>query len=238
MEVSSSKKILILDDDPDINLYLNAVLTKQGYEVKYCETPKDFFKTMMEFGPNLCIVDLNLGEYEGFGFEVVKLIRKKIGKEIYLLVMSRRSTNEDIEKALSCGGNDYIKKPIDDLTLFTKINAMFGNIHDERTALPYHDVNKLQGDCFIHFPIKIHSMTEGSLIFFSEHYIARNSYIEFTGPLAAYLNDGNLSMKCMVRNVNLARDLGGYLLSSEFDETDHEVHKKIRKLLLGINPLP
>jgi DNA-binding response OmpR family regulator len=236
-EASINKKILILDDDEDILLYLSKILKKNKYEVEFTTDSKNFINHLLNFGPHLCLVDINLDEHEGLGFEIIKLIRRKVGPELLMVAMSRRDSYEDIEYALQCGANDYINKPIDDLTLLSKLNALFHRIHADETAMPYHAISASQGDCTFSFPLSIHSLTEKEIIIYSHHYIAKNTYIEVSGPIIDKLLSMGAKLKCPIKEVSKDPELSGYLLHAEIDETNDELQKRSRQLLLDLTPI-
>jgi len=236
-EKTKTKKILILDDDEDILLYLSQILKKNKFEVAYTTDSKDFINMLTTEGPHLCIIDINLGEGEGLGFEIIKLIRRKVGPELFMIAMSRRDSYEDIETALKSGANDYINKPIDDLTLLSKLNAMFHKIHAEETSLPYHAISTTQGECSFDFPLSVHSLGEKEIIIYSHHYIAKSTYIEIRGPIIDQLLSMGATLKCPIKEVSKDPELSGYLLHAELDETNPELRRKARQLLLGLTPV-
>ena len=69
MEAGRTRKILIVDDDPEIVDSLSLVLTKEGYEIVSANNPKEGLEKVHSERPDLAIVDVMMPEgTEGFHF--------------------------------------------------------------------------------------------------------------------------------------------------------------------------
>lgn len=125
METSiiKSKKpyILTIDDDPDFNGLLELMLNKLQVSVVITSVPDTFFKTIVESRPRLCLVDINLGQNYGAGFELIKLLRKEKFNDIPIIVVSSMKSKEDIQRAIDLGATDYMTKPIEKVILAEKV---------------------------------------------------------------------------------------------------------------------
>lgn len=224
------KRILTIDDDEDINQLVKIILNKNGYEVETSSEIEDFFRKVVEFKPHLCIVDLNLGDHEGFGYNIIELMRKKIGKEVIIIIMSRRNSAEDITRALECGANDYIQKPIDEQIIISKLDVFLGN-EESTLNLPFYAVATGDRECYFQFPLNIYSMTEETITIYSNNYIAKGSLIE--------LNNSFLDSRSFtVSNVILDREKGGYFIEVSIDAIDHEdLLPTVRKIMMKSSPI-
>lgn len=74
-KIMSKKKILVVDDDPDVLEQLNLVLTGQGFEVASAASQKEAEEVIMGFQPDLAIVDLMM-EQPDSGFVLCHHLRK------------------------------------------------------------------------------------------------------------------------------------------------------------------
>lgn len=113
------KRILCIDDDPDVLELLKLILVDEGYDVFCTTSPINIFELIQEFKPDLILLDINLGQYNGL--EICKTMRSYIRTgEIAILIIS---SDEAIENAVEYfGATDIILKPFDSKLLIDKIN--------------------------------------------------------------------------------------------------------------------
>ena len=226
----TANTILTIDDDKDINSLISVMLKKNGMNVVTCSDIKDFFQKVVEVKPNLCLVDLNLGDYEGFGFGIISSIRKKIGNDMIIIVMSRRSSRTDINRALEAGANDYIQKPLDENILVSKLNV-FLNTKSSDTKFPKRAVPSDTGECYFEVPMNITSLNESQIFLYSRSYIAK-------GSLVSLHSEFFKGHKFGVQSVTLDRELGGYILEIHINNNDHQhILPEIRRLMLLSSPI-
>ena len=107
-----TRKVLIVDDDPAIVKLLSAFFRKTGaYEIA---TATDGFEAGIQiaaFCPELVILDLMMPNIDGF--KVCKRIKASPKtREILVVVLTGFATPENIQKALQCGANCCLEKPI------------------------------------------------------------------------------------------------------------------------------
>lgn len=118
--------VICLDDDTDFLNLLQVHLKKLGLNPIINSDVQLLAQSLAEYEPKLIILDLNIGDNDGMGFNILKSIRnnEKLEK-IPILILSRRSSPADIDKALSLGANEYMQKPIDQLSLALKLSGIF-----------------------------------------------------------------------------------------------------------------
>ncbi|MFH1653661.1 MAG: response regulator transcription factor [Pseudomonadota bacterium] len=111
-----AKKILVVEDEILLLEMMKDRLKFKGYEVLIADNGKDgAFKAISE-GPDLIIADLLMPEIDGM--QMIKIIRSDSNlKKVPIIVISALGRDEDVEKAIAAGANDYIVKPysVDDL---------------------------------------------------------------------------------------------------------------------------
>ena len=105
-------KILTVDDDVSFNKLMAAYLKKLKFKYIITSTSEEFLTTLKEKPPHLCFVDLNMDNRSGVGFQLIQAVRNKLGPDLPIIVLSSRSSSEDIDKAFECGASDYLPKPI------------------------------------------------------------------------------------------------------------------------------
>ena len=111
------KRVLLIDDDKAILEALETVLTDQKYLVKTALTPKDIDSDIENFDPDLIMLDINLGSFNGLQI-CKKLKANPETKDIPVIILS---SDDSIFDAIQIfGADDIILKPVDlDLLLQT-----------------------------------------------------------------------------------------------------------------------
>jgi DNA-binding response OmpR family regulator len=107
------KRILIVEDDPDISEVSKLILQDEGYDVNTCPSGSAVHKKL-EFHPDLILLDINLPGLSGE--KICQYLKSQIGlKQIPVILMS---ANMDIRQlADECGADGIVKKPFDLATL-------------------------------------------------------------------------------------------------------------------------
>lgn len=100
-------KILLIEDDKDLQEGLRFSLEMDGYEVDSVGTRKDGEILIHKNDYELIIMDCNLPD--GNGFEICRRIRSK--SQIPILMLTARDTEMDEVQALQSGVDDYMRKP-------------------------------------------------------------------------------------------------------------------------------
>lgn len=116
-------RILIVDDDPQIQDMLVVVLAKNGFKT---ETAGDGFEAgvkLMSFKPGLIILDLFMPWMDGF--EVCKRIKgDKTIAHTKILAITGYDTPENRNRILAMGADYYMAKPLDRKALLEKITTL------------------------------------------------------------------------------------------------------------------
>lgn len=109
----SSKKIIIIEDNP-VNLKLaKDILEAEGYEVFSAIDGISGFKLALEKYKeiNLVLLDLKLPDINGI--EIIKKLKsEKKTRNIPIIVISAHAMEADIKNSMDAGSADYITKPI------------------------------------------------------------------------------------------------------------------------------
>jgi two-component system phosphate regulon response regulator OmpR len=116
----SQTKILIIDDDTELNDLLREFLESQGASVETADRPSTGLKKLKDFHPDVVVQDVMLPEMDGF--EVVKKIRETSNVPIVMLT-ARGDVNDRIT-GLETGADDYLSKPFDVRELWTRIQVV------------------------------------------------------------------------------------------------------------------
>lgn len=111
--------ILIIDDEVQIRHLLEITLSANGYRIAEASTGKEGLARAAMGQPALIILDLGLPDMEGL--KVLEKLREWFQKPI--IILSVRSSEDDIVKALDSGANDYLTKPFRTGELLARIRA-------------------------------------------------------------------------------------------------------------------
>lgn len=109
-------RILIIEDDKDINKIMFGLLTKNGYEVERAYNGKEALPKIKSI-PDLILMDLMLPDTTG------EELLKSVPVGIPVIAVSARSTVDDKVDLLSLGCVDYITKPFDNKELLARIEV-------------------------------------------------------------------------------------------------------------------
>lgn len=114
-------KILVVEDDADLNRSVCSFLNQSGYESTGCFNAEDAFDTMYDHVFDLIVSDIMMPGIDGFEF--VKSVRE-INEEISILFMTARDDFVAKQRGYRVGVDDYMVKPIDLDELFLRIGAL------------------------------------------------------------------------------------------------------------------
>lgn len=121
MNTSQLKKILLVEDDPNLGNVLQEFLEMEGFSIDLARDGEEGFKAFSDSDFRLCILDCMLPKLDGFS--LAKKIRK-INKNIPIIFLTAKSLKADKLKGFDIGGDDYITKPFDEDELVRRINAV------------------------------------------------------------------------------------------------------------------
>ncbi|WP_047452029.1 response regulator [Alistipes sp. ZOR0009] len=133
MEIKDT--ILVIDDEVQIRRLLEITLTANGYNVAEAANAKDAVVAAATHTPALIILDLGLPDLDGQ--VVLKQLREWYQKPI--IVLSARSSEDEIVKALDSGANDYLTKPFRNGELLARIRSSirFSNTNEASPILNF-----------------------------------------------------------------------------------------------------
>ena len=117
--MNENETILIIDDELQIRRLLEITLSANGYKILQAGNGKDGLVDAATHHPSLIILDLGLPDIDGQ--EILRKLREWFFKPI--IVLSVRSSEEDIIRALDNGANDYLTKPFRSGELLARLRA-------------------------------------------------------------------------------------------------------------------
>ena len=114
-------KILVVEDDRDLNRTVCSFLKQSGYEATGCLNATDAYDAMYETMFDLIVSDIMMPGIDGFEF--AKTVRS-LNENLPILFMTARDDIASKQKGFRIGVDDYMVKPIDLDELFLRIGAL------------------------------------------------------------------------------------------------------------------
>ena len=118
--MSDKKKILVIDDDPEMHLVLKYLLRDNEFIPLAAEDGETGLQMLADEQPDLVVLDLSMPRVNGW--EVCERIREKSDIPIIILTAAH-VTPADMVRGLELGANDYVTKPFDKRVLIARIRS-------------------------------------------------------------------------------------------------------------------
>jgi DNA-binding response OmpR family regulator len=118
-----SKKILIVDDEPNILMSLDFLFRRKGFEVFIARNGKEAIELLESKHPDLALLDIMMPDVDGY--EVCEHIRSSQALAATKVVfLSAKSKKTDIERGLEAGADRYMTKPFSTRELMATVNDL------------------------------------------------------------------------------------------------------------------
>ncbi len=104
-------RVLVVEDDPGIRDYLEAVLGRRGYEVFACADGEEALARVGELRPDLVTLDLALPGIDGL--ETLRRLKREM-PGVAVVVLSGRGQARTIVEAMRLGASDFLRKPFEE----------------------------------------------------------------------------------------------------------------------------
>jgi DNA-binding response OmpR family regulator len=121
--VSTTKKILVVDDDPYILMSLEFLMKKNGFEVMVARNGSEALEIVEKQVPDIVLLDIMMPDVDGYA--ICKHIKtsKKL-KEAKVVFMSAKSKETDIQKGYDLGASLYVTKPFSTRQLLKQVQEL------------------------------------------------------------------------------------------------------------------
>jgi two-component system alkaline phosphatase synthesis response regulator PhoP len=132
--MSTVKKILIADDEPDILEIIQFNLQNEGYEVITAKNGDEAIEQAKIHQPDLIVLDIMMPGKNGI--DVCNILRAQPAfKETLIIFLSALSDESTEIRGLETGADDYLTKPISPKVLISKVNALFRRLNKENSGI-------------------------------------------------------------------------------------------------------
>jgi two-component system KDP operon response regulator KdpE len=125
------RRILVVDDEPQITRVLRTSFSAQGYDVRVAHDGESALELMKSWAPDLVVTDLAMPNVDGI--ELCRRVRGLSGMPI--IVLSVRDQERTKVAALDAGADDYVTKPFNINELLARVRANLRRV-PERAESP------------------------------------------------------------------------------------------------------
>ncbi len=133
--MEAKKKVLLVEDDPNLGLLLEEYLGHKSFDVELKQNGEEGYEAFKRNDYDIILLDVMMPKKDGF--TLAKDIREK-DNETPIIFLTAKSMKEDKIKGLSIGADDYITKPFSMEVLELKINAILRRI-EKTNVIPLKD---------------------------------------------------------------------------------------------------
>jgi len=121
--VSSKEKVLIFDDDSQIQQLFTKLLSSRGYTIEVAADGFEAGIKIMAFKPSVILLDLHMPGMDGF--DVCRKVKENpVTAHIKILAITGYGTDENKDRIMRAGADGYLTKPVDAATLIKHIENL------------------------------------------------------------------------------------------------------------------
>ena len=144
------KKVLAIDDSPEIRLIISETLNLFGFQTLIAEDGVTGIKVAQEHLPDLIICDINMPNLDGYG--TLKAMREhEATAPIPFVFLSGATDKITMRKGMELGADDYLTKPFSPKELMASVNARLEK-QAELQRLSDRKLNELRGNLTLALP--------------------------------------------------------------------------------------
>jgi two-component system, OmpR family, KDP operon response regulator KdpE len=125
--MSERRRILVVDDEPQITRVLRTSLSSQGYDIRVANDGETALEIMKDWTPDLVVTDLSMPNMDGL--ELCRRLR--VTSQVPIIVLSVRGEERTKVQALDAGADDYVTKPFGIEELLARVRASLRRVPTE-----------------------------------------------------------------------------------------------------------
>ncbi|MDX6749575.1 response regulator [Geminicoccaceae bacterium 1502E] len=120
-----TKRVLVVDDEPNIVLSLEFLMKRAGFEVAVARNGSEALAALEGSPPHLLLLDVMMPELDGF--EVCERVRARPDwKDTKIIMLTARGREQERERGLALGADAYVTKPFSTRELVEQVRQMLG----------------------------------------------------------------------------------------------------------------
>ena len=120
-----AKRVLVVDDEPNIVMSLRFLMEREGFQVEVAPTGQAAVAALDREPADLVLLDIMMPELDGF--EVCQRIRNNPAwRATKVVMLTAKGRDVERDKGLALGADDYVTKPFSTRDLVAKVKQMLG----------------------------------------------------------------------------------------------------------------
>jgi DNA-binding response OmpR family regulator len=124
----SARRILVVDDDPDIRGLLRELLDRRGFDVHEAKDGQEALRIFFDLRPDLILLDVQMPVLDGW--KTLERIREL--SDAPVLMLTAKSAELEKTRGLRAGADDYVTKPFGRQELLARVEALLRRTSDRR----------------------------------------------------------------------------------------------------------
>jgi CheY-like chemotaxis protein len=123
--LSTSRRVLVIDDDEDTARSFFELLRVMGHHCEFKTDPKEVMDTARAFRPDLVLLDIGMPDVDGH--QVARLLRREFGAELRIVAITAYGRDEDRQRTRKAGFDAHVTKPVDVPILESILSTLKGS---------------------------------------------------------------------------------------------------------------
>lgn len=120
-----AKRILIVDDEPNIVISLEFLMKREGFEVAIARDGEEALNRVEQHLPDLILLDVMMPKKSGF--EVCQQLRANPAHaELKIIMLTAKGRDTEVTKGLDLGADAYMTKPFSTKDLVAQVKSLLG----------------------------------------------------------------------------------------------------------------
>ena len=120
-----AKRVLVVDDEPNIVMSLRFLMEREGFEVEVAPTGEAALKALDRGPADLVLLDVMMPALDGF--EVCQRIRSNPAwTDTRIIMLTAKGREVERDKGLALGADEYVTKPFSTRELVARVKQMLG----------------------------------------------------------------------------------------------------------------
>jgi DNA-binding response OmpR family regulator len=120
------KKIVIVDDEPNIVMTLEYTFKKQNFEVYIARDGSEALEILKTVVPDVILLDVMMPKVDGY--QTLKVVKENNKlKDTKVVFLTAKNKASDIEKGLKLGADKYLTKPFSVKKIVSEINELISS---------------------------------------------------------------------------------------------------------------
>lgn len=123
MSKANPATVLVVEDDEDVAFVVQFILEREGYAVRLARDGREARAAIEGAAPAAVLLDVMMPFVDGF--ELLTAIRSQAGwTQVPVIMLTAKSQESDIVRALDAGANDYVVKPFQPEELLARVRRL------------------------------------------------------------------------------------------------------------------